>query len=128
MNVSRSSLLRYLTPGIVVALVLGYSFVIPATANDDKSGQCGYGYSNGHTDNESEQGEDNESEQAENNDEPCGEVSGDEDTAETGDTSEKADKPETSKTHTVSTAAQSHSDAGEKSDSENKKGSGGGDD
>lgn len=125
MNMSRSSLLRYLTPGIVVALVLGYSFVIPATANDDKSGQCGYGYSNGHTDNESEQGEAHESQQAENNDEPCGEVNGDEDTAETGDTSEKADKPDKPDVHTVSTATHTENKGGDKHESESNKGGGG---
>ena len=128
MNMSRSSLLRYLTPGIVVALVLGYSFVIPATANGDENNQCGYGYANGHTDNESEQGEDNESQQAENNDEPCGEVNGDEDQAETGDKSEKAEKPEKSDNHTVSTVTHSQGKGGDKTESESNKGGGGGDD
>jgi len=125
MNISRSSLLRYLTPGIVVALVLGYSFVIPATANDDKNSQCGYGYTNGHTDNESEQGEEHESQQAENNDEPCGELDADKDAqgedADKGDKSEKAEKPDV---HTVSTATHKDNKGGDKHESENKKGGG----
>jgi len=111
----------------VVALVLGYSFVIPATANDDKSGQCGYGYSNGHTDNESEQGEEHESQQAETNDEPCGEVNGDEDQNETGDKSEKAEKPEKSDNHTVTTVTHSQGKGGDKHESESNKDSGGDD-
>ena len=127
MNVSRSTLLRYLTPGIIVAMVLGFSLIIPAAANDDKNTQCGYGYANGHTDNESEQGEDHESQQAENNDEPCGEVSGDEDTAETGDQSDKSEKPEKSDNHTVSTVTHSQGKGGDKHESESNKDSAGDD-
>lgn len=139
MIVNRSNLLRYLTPGIIVAMVLGFSFIIPATAKEDKTNECGYGYGyTGHTDNESAQGEAHESQQAENNDEPCGEVSGAQDeTADTGDkteqadtadetetaattvTTDKADKPVT---HTVSAAK---SGGGDKGDSEHGKRGGG---
>jgi hypothetical protein len=91
MNMNRSTLLRYLTPGMIVALVLGFSLVVPAAANDDHNKQCGYGYGYGHTDNESQQGENHESQQAEMNDEPCGEVEGDEDGNHGAEKAEKAD-------------------------------------
>jgi hypothetical protein len=87
----RTTLLRYATPAVIVGMVLGFSLIIPATANEDKNAQCGYGYGYGHTDNESQQGENHESQQAENNDEPCGEVSGDEDGNHGADTSDKAE-------------------------------------
>jgi hypothetical protein len=81
--VKRTTLLRNLIPAVIVALVLGASFAISAGAkqgnNPSQSPQCGYGYGNGHTDNESQQGENHESQQAEINDEPCGEVPGDQD-------------------------------------------------
>ena len=63
MRMKRSALLQYLTPAIIVALVLGFSLVIPAAANDDQKQQCGYGYTK--TDHESQQGENHENDQAE---------------------------------------------------------------
>src|SRR5690242_7614138 len=114
MEINRSTLLRYLTPGIIVMLVLGFSLVIPAAANDDKNNQCGYGYGygNGHTDNESQQGENHESQRAENNDEPCGELAGDEDGNHGAEGSGAADKADNAGVATVSTTSESESGGG----------------
>jgi hypothetical protein len=86
MLLNKSNLLRYLTPGIIVSMVVGFSFVIPVTANGDKNNQCGYGYGYGNAENEQDE---NEGEN-EDNDEQCGEVGDVE--KEKADTSDKTVK------------------------------------
>ena len=88
MVLNKSNLLRYLTPGIIVSMVVGFSFVIPVTANEDNNNQCGYGYGYGNAENDEDENE------GEDNDEPCGEVGDVEN--EKADASDKTVKANTS--------------------------------
>ena len=87
----RTTLLRNLIPALIVALVLGSSFVLTAGAkgnNHDKGDQCGYGYGQSDNDESDNQGNDknqqttNKNAKGGPNDRECNE-----DESEQGDTS-----------------------------------------
>jgi hypothetical protein len=82
--VKRMSLLRNLIPALIVALVLGSSFVISAGANQgnnpDKNHQCGYGYTQADKDeNGNEHGQNNDTKSHGEDNDRCEDEQGGED-------------------------------------------------
>lgn len=120
MKLEKTTLLRYGAPGVIVALVLGFSLIIPATADDNNNngGQCGYGY--GQQGNENEQGDNDEQGENEQGDNEGCEADNDNETEQadnesaTGAAHEKSDQ----KTHTTTSATvKNHTESGDSKDS-----------